>query len=263
MEFVPVPGVNALVSVWETRVADFQAYCEGVSYEQTGGVHLRRADPNDSGGWTVSDKLDPAASWKSPGFKQSPNRPVVGVSWNEARAFCDWLTERERREGKIRSNQSYRLPTDAEWSAAVGKKKYPWGDTWPPPKNAGNYFDTSGAEAMPGLGAPVAGDDGFAFTSPVDDFEANGSGLHDLGGNAWEICEDEYRPSLNDEESTKAVPSLLDERAIDGTPLRVVRGGSWATRLPLMMRSSYRGRVPATYRDNQTGFRVVLAPSPR
>ena len=263
MEFVPVTGVNGLVAMWKARVADFQAYCESAPYEQTGGVHVRRAEPNDTGGWIVTDKLDPAASWKSPGFKQGSNCPVVGVSWNEAHAFCDWLTARERRDGRIKPTQSYRLPSDAEWTAAVGSKKYPWGDDWPPPKNAGNYFDASGAEAMPGLGAPIPGDDGFAFTSPVDDFEASGVGLHDLGGNAWELCEDEYRPSMNDEQATKAVPSLLDERAIDGKPFRVGRGGSWATHLPLMMRSSYRARVPATYRDNQTGFRVVLGSDAR
>ena len=258
MEFVPVPGVNGAVGVWKTRVADFQAYANGAPYEQVGGVHLRRAEPMDKGGFTVVDKLDLSANWKAPGFKQGSDHPVVGVSWKEARAFCDWLTERERRDGKIKPTQSYRLPTDAEWTVIVGIGKFPWGDEWPPTKRAGNYFDTSGAEYTPGLGSPVPRDDGFAFTSPVDDFEANAFGLHDVGGNAWEFCEDEYRPALNDEEARKEVASLLDERAIDGTPLRVVRGGSWATRLPLMMRSSYRGRVPATFRDNQTGFRVVL-----
>lgn len=263
MAFVPVSGINGLVAVWPTRMADFQAYADGVPYEQTGGIHVRRAEPNDKGGWIVSDKLDPEASWKAPGFKQAANRPVVGVSWKEAHAFCDWLTERERRDGHIRSTQVYRLPTDAEWSTAVGTKKYPWGHDWPPPANARNYFDRSGAEAMPGLGAPIPGDDGFAFTSPVDDFEANAFGLHDLGGNVWEYCEDEYRPAMNEEEARKEVASLLDERAIDGTPFRVIRGGSWATRLPLMMRSSYRGRVPVNYRDNQTGFRVVLASDAR
>ncbi|OAI43432.1 hypothetical protein AYO41_00035 [Verrucomicrobia bacterium SCGC AG-212-E04] len=259
MDFVPVPGVNGLVAVWKTRVVDFQAYAEGAPYEQSGGIHVKRAEPNDKGGFVVSDQLDPAASWKSPGFKQASDHPVVGVSWKEARAFCEWLTERDRREGRIKATQSYRLPTDAEWTILVGKAKFPWGDDWPPARAAGNYFDASGAERMPGFGAPAPFDDGFPFTSPVEDFEPSKLGLHDVGGNAWELCEDEYRPALNDEDARKEVPSLLDERAIDGTPLRIVRGGSWATRQPLMMRSSYRGRVPATYRDNQIGFRVVLA----
>jgi hypothetical protein len=76
------------------------------------------------------------------------------VSWNEAIEFCIWLTAKERAAGIIDEKTVYRLPTDLEWSAAVGlphepeptpakrhlkASGYPWGLRWPPPKNAGNY----------------------------------------------------------------------------------------------------------------------------
>ena len=64
-------------------------------------------------------KLDPNASWKSPGFSQGPDHPAVGVSWQEAVAFCKWLTAKERSEGRLLPSQSYRLPTEADWNAAA------------------------------------------------------------------------------------------------------------------------------------------------
>ena len=76
------------------------------------------------------------------------------VSWEEPEAFCVWLTKKEQAAGKLKLGQRYRLPTDAEWSVAVGLGKesgtspkekhkgimdiYPWGDGWPPPKGAEN-----------------------------------------------------------------------------------------------------------------------------
>ena len=99
-------------------------------------------------------------SWKKPEYlgerlMQTDTHPVVMVSWNDAQAFCAWLTKKEMAEGKIKAGQRYRLPTDEEWSVAVslGKEKgntpeekdqgikdvYPWGKEWPPTKGGGNY----------------------------------------------------------------------------------------------------------------------------
>jgi eukaryotic-like serine/threonine-protein kinase len=79
--------------------------------------------------------------------------PVVGVNWNEAKKFCEWLTRREQGSGMLPHRRVYRLPTDAEWSAGLGLqgergnnpkekhckiKLYPWGKEWPPPKGAAN-----------------------------------------------------------------------------------------------------------------------------
>ena len=129
MAFVPVPGTDVQFSIWETRVKDYAAYAAA-----NAGVD---------------------ASWKSPSFTQADTHPVVNVSWEDANAFCAWLTRKEQAAGKITASQRYRLPSDAEWSVAVGlgretgsspeekdagvKDVYPWGNQWPPPVGAGNY----------------------------------------------------------------------------------------------------------------------------
>jgi len=217
MRFVSVQGRSVLFSIWETRVQDYKTYAEAVS-----GVD---------------------GSWNSPGFAQTPTHPVVKVSWDDATRFCAWLTEKERREGKLPTGAHYRLPTDAEWSWAVGignregsgrpkdkgnrlKVEYPWGTAWPPPKGAGNY-------------APSLGADSFDFTSPVGSFAANAQGLFDLGGNVWEWCED-----------------FLDGKS----GVRVLRGGSWNFSGAGHLLSSYRNGVAQGARSEGIGFRIVLVP---
>src|SRR5205085_2640661 len=126
--------------------------------------------------------------YEPPDFAQTPAHPVVKVNWFDAMAFCKWLTEKERDENLIEDRQSYRLPTDKEWSSAVGlqnesgatpqardgkiKNEFPWGKQWPPPASAGNY------------GIPQK----RGATMPVGSFKANSLVLYDLGGNVWEWC---------------------------------------------------------------------------
>jgi formylglycine-generating enzyme required for sulfatase activity len=213
MVFAAVPGVPAF-SIWETRVADYAAYAAASS-----GVY---------------------GSWKNPGFTQTDQHPVVNVSWQDAQAFCTWLTEKERGEGKLGPKQSYRLPADWEWSVAVGltesrtgtpKDKdektpgvYPWGKQWPPPKEAGNYASSLSV-------------DSYAYTSPVGSFTANSFGLYDLGGNVWEWCEDWYDS---------------DQK------YRVFRGGSCGSDAPARLSCSCRGNDRPYVRDGNRGFRCVV-----
>jgi len=202
--------------------------------------------------------LDEKASWQKPGFEQGRDHPVVGVNWNEAREFCAWLS---KKEGK-----TYRLPTDEEWSAAVGLGKYPWGSAWPPPKDSGNYGDKTYLKSLPGEGwsGPLKDyDDGEARTAAVASYAANRLGIHDLGGNAAEWCEDEYKAAMNSPELLKEYPAFEKEKASDGTALRVLRGASWLGCVPLSLRSSYRDRVHPVRRDDYFGFRCVLGVSGR
>ena len=214
MVFAKVPGTEVLFSIWDTRVQDYQAYAAS------------------------GKNID--GSWKNPGFTQTPIHPVVKVSWNDAKAFCQWLTEQERADGIISGSQSYRLPTDAEWSLAVGlpkekgstpgeksikiKNAYPWGAQWPPPSGAGNYD--------PSLGA-----DNFKNTSSVESFAAKQFGLYDMGGNVWQWCEDWY----------------------DGEQKsRVLRGAAWCDGRPVVLLSSFRLYGEPVLRSVIDGFRCML-----
>lgn len=212
MKFVPVPGTKILFSIWDARVQDFKTYF--------------RANNNKSEWW----------EWRNAdGFAIGDTHPVVYVTWNDAQDFCKWLTDKERNEGKMSQSQSYRLPMDWEWSVAVGLHErrsaaasakdeknegvYPWGNQWPPPNDAGNY-------------------DGFSHTTPVGNFKANQFGLYDMGGNVFQMCQDELYSGEY-----------------------VVRGGSWksgdAPRVGSLL-SSHRGMTPPDDRSEEVGFRCVL-----
>ncbi|MCX6966662.1 MAG: SUMF1/EgtB/PvdO family nonheme iron enzyme [Verrucomicrobia bacterium] len=202
MKFVPVPGTGLLFSIWDTRVQDYRAFVQATG-----------------------------RGWTKPSFAQEVNHPAVNVSWEDANAFCRWLSTKENRE--------YRLPTDAEWSLAAGlppengstpkdkdgnmKRNYPWGDFWPPPKGAGNYNRALSA-------------DDYEKTSPVGVFPANRYGLFDLSGNVWQWCEDWY--------------DTFQRR-------RVLRGGAWNSCTQDILLSSFRYYSFPTDQYDNIGFRCV------
>ncbi len=191
--------------------------------------------------------IDPATSAAGLNF------PAAGIGYDDAVAFCEWLTERERSLGRIRPWQRYRLPTDLEWSRFVGlvgetgsspeqrsqagDGAFPWGEEWPPPPDSGNFADLS---ASGYLGGSVIPDytDGFETSAPVGSFGPSPEGLYDLAGNVWEWVEDFY--------------SDTDEG------LRVVRGGGWNSSEREVLAAAYRNPVPADAREAFYGFRYVL-----
>jgi serine/threonine protein kinase len=218
MKFVPVAGTRVLFSIWDVRVKDYAAY--------TGAN--RGVD----------------GSWQKPGFRQSEMHPVVNVSWDDAKDFCGWLTEKEKSEGRIAGGQIYRLPMDAEWSVAVGMAEpsggtprakagkfndvFPWGRQWPPPRGAGNY------------GSSLNVDD-YDRTSPVGSFAPNRFGLYDMGGNVWQWCED-----------------WSDRNQVS----HAMRGASWVNFIRGNLLSSNRNSGRHDNRANGVGFRCVLVASP-
>lgn len=226
MLFKPVAGTKVQFSIWETRVQDYAAYAA--------------ANTGVDGSWK-----DPV--WEGKPVTPGPTHPVVNVNWQDAKAFCRWLTQKERKDGKLGADEEYRLPTDAEWSLAIeigrregsgtpdqknGKLKnvFPWGKQWPPPVYVGNYDDYS-------IYRIFGYQDGYLRTSPVGSFPANPQGFFDLGGNVWEWCEDWY-----DSEQK----------------FRVLRGGSWINHVEDFLLSSYRNHVAPGTRYDCYGFRVVL-----
>ena len=229
MKFVPVPitggptsGQRVLFSIWETRVQDFEVFVKETNYE-----------------------------WPKPPAGQGPTHPATFVSWDDAQAFCVWLTEHERKAGRLGTAESYRLPLDHEWSCLVGIGKqedpakapaeksgkmpnvFPWGNG-PKPPGFGNYKGmetTKGQKARPGFHL-----DEFEEPAPVGSFPPDRNGVFDVTGNVWEWCEELLSP--NEQK-------------------RFVRGGGSGTS-DLKRLCSDRWPFAANSRNHERGFRVVL-----
>jgi formylglycine-generating enzyme required for sulfatase activity len=163
-----------------------------------------------------------------------PNQPVAGVTWNDAAAFCRWLT---RVTGAL-----HELPTENQWEAAARgglvAQAYPWGDQAP---DAGGVFRANFRTTLPGAA-------GFRFTAPVGSFAANGYGLFDMAGNVAEWCQDRYEP-------------LRTGGPFKPGVLRLLKGGSWLSG-PRNLRPAARQSAPPSYADGYIGFRVVRLPQP-
>jgi len=235
MRFVPVPGTQVLFCIHETRRQDYAVYAataRGVSdfwEKQTSSPKVAQ---------------DPQAT------SRPDEHPVQAVSWEEAKKFCEWLSQTEGR--------AYRLPTDREWSLAAGlgdlekggaaaspesldgkiKNVFPWEGGWPPKPRSGNYRDKAYRGFNPYDTDFLGVDDGWPETAPVMSYLPNKLGLHDLGGNVSEWCEDLYAP---------------------GKPERVLRGGCWLDfeREALLSAKRY-PFLPTTQKRTCFGFRVVV-----
>jgi formylglycine-generating enzyme required for sulfatase activity len=175
---------------------------------------------------------------------KSDDHPVVNVSWNDARAFCAWLSAKE--------GKTYRLPTEAEWEYAARagtKTRYHTGDADASVEGYANVADARAKKVFPDW-TTVAFDDGYVFTAPVGQFKANGFGLHDMIGNAWEWCEDGYDAKAYQRGACK-------DPVVVGGALRVLRGGSWFRGLS-DCRSAQRLRFGPATQSSFLGFRVAL-----
>ncbi len=248
MKFVPVE--QTLVSVFETRVKDYDTYLKATG------------QPNHE-----------------VAFEQTPDHPAARINRDQAQAFCKWLTDKERADGLLAADLMYRLPTDLEWSAAAELRErqdrpdpsarnqtvrgvYIWGvgtSAWPPPHEKdripGNFSDmarlrgdkkakeseTSAAHKYPD-GSRY--DDGFAYTAPVGSFRPNVLGLYDMAGNVWEWVADDFGGRFPDH--------------------HVARGGSWGDWEKGILLSSARNAIKPIPEniDGLYGFRCVLAKAP-
>ncbi len=175
---------------------------------------------------------DPASGY----FLNYPNYPVVNVSWNDAKAYADWV-------GK-------RLPSEAEWEYAarggLAGKKYPWGDE--DPTTRCNYWYYSGplTSQMPNFSSNRG-------PLPVGSFAANGYGLYDMAGNVWEWCADWY------DSGYYSVSSAQNPQGSASGSYRVVRGGSWYDN-DSSIRCANRSNDNPDNRNYYIGFRCVRQP---
>tara|TARA_R110002096_G_scaffold67332_6_gene163320 strand:+ start:1019 stop:2044 length:1026 start_codon:yes stop_codon:yes gene_type:complete len=256
----------------EVTVSQFKAFVEDSGYVTT-------AEKSGKGalGWFPDEKdyvdrfhLEPGVTWKSPGFEQTGDHPVVCVSWEDAKAFCAWLS---KKEGK-----NYRLPTEAEWEYAcrAGTETwYSWGEQPDDAYKHGNVADGALESRFPKttqfqralrLGADEG--DGVALTAKVASYLPNPWKLHDMHGNVWEWCEDRWKGDLYDtyfegvkrteRKDVVVTDPLFEEKTAQHEygDWRSVRGGAW-TCAPAAVRSSIRTFAEAKDASVYTGFRVV------
>jgi formylglycine-generating enzyme len=188
---------------------------------------------------------DKDSSWRKPGFEQTDEHPVVILSWNDAVAFCRWLS---RKEGK-----TYRLPTEAEWEYACRAgttTRYYSGDDPETLAKVANVADAAARAKRPFWEHTIKASDGYAFTAPVGQFKPNAFGLYDMHGNAWEWCSDWYGEDYYGKSPTD------DPTGPNTGDRHVLRGGSWIMEA-CFCRSATRLRSLADFRNYGPGFRVA------
>ena len=174
---------------------------------------------------------------------------MVNVSWNDAVAFCSWLSSQERK--------TYGLPTEAEWEYACRAKsqtQFSYGDDPEQLTRVGNAADATLKANMSFATWALSSRDGHVFTSPVGKFRANVWGLYDMHGNVSEWCADWFAGDYY-------LNSPMDDPPGPATgSARVAGSGSWGVAVTTC-RSADRYRFQPDYRGYHLGFRVVAVPS--
>jgi formylglycine-generating enzyme required for sulfatase activity len=213
--------------------------------------YTTEAEKDGQGGWGFNKETKefegpkPQYTWRNAGYEQTDEHPVVNVTWNDAKAFCDWLSQKE--------GKKYRLPTEAEWEyscRAHTTTRYHSGDDEETLVGVANVADASTKEMILFSARTIRGRDGYAFTAPVGRFKPNAFGLLDMHGNVWEWCEDRY-----DDNYYKNSP-VKDPEGPDAGSFRVIRGGSFIS-TPRGCSAARRERGVPEYRPCTFGFRVV------
>ena len=193
------------------------------------------------------------------------NNPVANVTWSDVVQYCNWLSKKEGLTPVYKKEfdhwvpiyplaDGYRLPTEAEWVWAIryaelsAPSKYPWGKSWPPKKESGNFADETSRGLVPSIIPNF--NDGYASTAPVASFKANRIGVFDGGGNVAEWVNDWYTvptPGIKE--------PIIDPMGPQNGVSRVIRGSSWKHAGFTEMRLSYRDYGVDARTD--LGFRIA------
>jgi formylglycine-generating enzyme required for sulfatase activity len=229
----------------EVTVAQFGEFVRASGYtpdsDRLGGASVY---DEDSG--RMQTKAD--ADWRDDyaGNRARDSDPVVNVSWNDARAYAQWLSQR--------TGKRYRLPTEAEFEYAerAGTNTPYWWGEGAPKKRVENLTGSGDRSPSHRSWSNAFGeyDDGWWGPAPVMSFAANPFGLYDIDGNVSEWVEDCWHDNY-----TRA-PRDGSAWVNPGCALRVVRGGSWGS-APDQDRSAFRQAAGVDARSGRVGFRVV------
>jgi formylglycine-generating enzyme required for sulfatase activity len=213
------------MGVYTVTVGDFKRFVDKVGYNTEGEQDGKGAYRSNGKEWV----RDSDTTWRNPGwFTQTDLEPVVCVSWNDAEAYCQWLSDVE--------GKSYRLPTESEWEYACragsstaycfGKFEFRFGwYAW--------YLSNSGNR-----------------THPVGQKKPNAWGLYDMHGNVGEWCSDRYGDYPSG--------AVTDPTGASTGSSRVRRGGGWIDGAA-SCRSADRGRNGPSHRNSYLGFRLALS----
>jgi formylglycine-generating enzyme len=226
----------------EVRVSDFERFVRATGYKTTAEID----------GYVWEDRFGEmkqveGLNWRNPGFEQQSTHPVIFVSWDDAVAFCEWLSHVEGR--------TYRLPTEAEWEYACRAGTdtlYFWGDN---PDRGEGYLNAADETVRPDGSAwtyKFSFKDGYATTSPVGRFQPNAFVLYDMLGNVWEWCSDWF--------GGYSSMTVDDPLGPSTGRTRVKRGGGWGNR-PVSSRSAGRSGSAPSQGSKNVGFRVVFSPT--
>ncbi|WP_300319776.1 formylglycine-generating enzyme family protein [Accumulibacter sp.] len=234
-----------LLGKFEVTVAQFRRFAVESGYRT-------EAESDGTGGWGCNAGTGKCEgrrlhyTWQNPGYPLADTQPVVNVSYNDALAFCRWLS---KKEGK-----PYRLPTEAEWeyaNRAGTRMRYANSDDPASLPSFARAIDLSRHARFGHVQQIVVSPgDATAFPAPVGSFAPNAFGLHDMHGNVWEWVADWYG-------ATYYAESPVDDPP--GPPsgeMRVRRGGAWNS-FPVWLRSSFRNWNTPDSRCVNLGFRVA------
>jgi formylglycine-generating enzyme required for sulfatase activity len=186
-------------------------------------------------------------SWRKLGFEQERSHPVVCLSWDDAKAYVDWLTQK--------TGKPYRLLSEAEWEYAARSRTSPgayprfwFGDDEKDLCRYGNFADQRAGNSV----APC--DDGYVWTSPAGHYEPNAFGLYDMFGNAWQWTADCWHDVYED------APADGSAWTSGACSEHVVRGGSRKEK-PELLRAAHRSRGPLGHYS--VGFRLARTLTPQ
>jgi len=233
----------------EVTVEQFRRFVSDRDYETEA-----ESDGKGSYGFDLATgevELNLNYTWLETGFQQGDDHPVVNVSWNDAVAFCSWLSRKE--------NMEYRLPTEAEWEYSCSSNTttlYQHGDNQDELALEGNVADRTLAEILLKSKVTMTGGiktkDDYATTAPVGCFRMNEFGVCDMHGNVREWCQDWFGLYPND---SVVDPTGPKSGPVSG-PIRVFRGSGWHG-FAMGSRSAARFGSSPDNRSNSIGFRVL------
>jgi len=235
------------VSKFEITVAEFQQFIHATNYKTTAEQN-NRTKIYDEGTGRFKDKFN--INWKHDylGKSATSNLPVIHISWEDAKAYTEWL--------KQSTNKNYRLLSESEFEyllSAGNNYTYPWGNG-DPEQVYGNFtgskdqFKRSRIRWREGFNNYQ---DGYWGPAAVGTFIKSLYGLHDLSGNVMEWVEDCWHDSY-----TRA-PDDGSAWINPGCENKVIRGGSWASAIETYQ-THHRIKAESNLTDPRIGFRVAL-----